>query len=158
MKELKVDLGQRSYPIYIGDKLLSSSNLFSDVIQSSQVMIVSNTTVAPLYLQQVMRSLAEFKPISCVIPDGESFKNLEVMNNIVTQLLENRFSRNSTLIALGGGVVGDICGFAAACYQRGINYIQIPTTLLAQVDSSYCLPWVHTLLSTMVNFSQYGTK
>jgi 3-dehydroquinate synthase len=136
MKELKVDLGQRSYPIFIGDKLLSSSSLFSDVIQSSQVMIVSNTTVAPLYLQQVMSSLAEFKPLSCIIPDGELFKNLEVMNNIISQLLENRFSRNSNLIALGGGVVGDITGFAAACYQRGINYIQIPTTLLAQVDSS----------------------
>ncbi len=136
MKKLSVDLGERSYPIYIGQDLLSSANLFSEVIRSSQVMIVSNTTVASLYLTQLSESLIEYQPRSYLIPDGESFKNLSVMQDIVTQLLENKFSRNACLIALGGGVIGDITGFAAACYQRGIKYIQIPTTLLAQVDSS----------------------
>ncbi len=136
MKELKVELGQRSYPIYIGRNLLSSRSLFANIIKSSQVMIVSNTTVAPIYLPVLLETLAEFKPQSYVLPDGESFKNIEVMNDIITQLLKHRFGRTSILIALGGGVVGDICGFAAACYQRGIDYIQIPTTLLAQVDSS----------------------
>ena len=136
MKELKVELGHRSYPITIGKGLLGATELFEKVIHSSQVMIVSNTTIAPLYLPQLLATLAGFSPLSYVIADGESHKNLTVMNEIVTQLLENKFSRNCTLIALGGGVVGDITGFAAACYQRGVNYIQIPTTLLAQVDSS----------------------
>lgn len=136
MKELKVNLGQTAYPIYIGKNLLASRELFSEVIQSSQVMIVSNTTIAPLYLQQLMQTLSEYNPHSYLIADGESFKNLEILKDIVTQLLENRFGRNCYLIALGGGVVGDITGFAAACYQRGVNYIQVPTTLLAQVDSS----------------------
>jgi 3-dehydroquinate synthase len=136
MKKLKVDLGQRSYPIYIGESLLSSRQVFDDILDTKQVMIVSNTSVAPLYLPLLMETLAEFKPDSCVIPDGESYKNLSVMNDIITRLLEKKFSRNSILIALGGGVIGDLTGFAAACYQRGIRYIQIPTTLLAQVDSS----------------------
>jgi len=136
MKELIVDLGQRSYPIYIGQNLMTSVELLSRVIQSSQVMIVTNTTVASLYLQELTNTLNEFNPQTYIIEDGESYKNLDVFNNIVTQLLEKRFSRNSYLVALGGGVIGDITGFAAACYQRGINYIQIPTTLLAQVDSS----------------------
>ncbi|MBT7950772.1 MAG: 3-dehydroquinate synthase [Gammaproteobacteria bacterium] len=136
MKELKVELGQRSYPILIGKGLLGDPELFVNIIHSSQVMVVSNTTIASLYLPQLLDTLADFSPLSYVIADGESHKNLTVMNEIVTQLLENKFSRNCTLIALGGGVVGDITGFAAACYQRGANYIQIPTTLLAQVDSS----------------------
>jgi 3-dehydroquinate synthase len=136
LKELKVDLGARSYSIFIGKDLISSRELFAKVITSSQVMIISNTTIASLYLEKLNQTLADFKPISYIIEDGETHKNLTVMNNIVTQLLENKFSRNCTLVALGGGVVGDITGFAAACYQRGINYIQVPTTLLAQVDSS----------------------
>jgi 3-dehydroquinate synthase len=136
VKELKVELGERSYSIFIGKDLISSPKLFANVIASSQVMIISNTTIASLYLENLLQTLAEFRPISYVIEDGETHKNLTVMNNIVTQLLENKFSRNCTLIALGGGVVGDITGFAAACYQRGVNYIQVPTTLLAQVDSS----------------------
>jgi len=136
VKELKVELGERSYSIFIGKDLISSPKLFAKVIASSQVMIISNTTIASLYLENLLQTLAEFRPISYVIEDGETHKNLTVMNSIVTQLLENKFSRNCTLIALGGGVVGDITGFAAACYQRGVNYIQVPTTLLAQVDSS----------------------
>ncbi len=136
MKEISVELGQRSYPIYIGEGLLASRELFANTINTSQVMIVSNTEVAPLYMQQLLQSLPELAPQTCILPDGESYKNLTTLNNIITQLLENKFGRNSVLIALGGGVVGDITGFAAACYQRGINFIQIPTTLLAQVDSS----------------------
>ena len=136
MKELIVDLGQRSYSIFIGGKLISSSETFSRVIRSSQVMIISNTTVAPIYLERLLNTLAEFNPHSYVIADGESCKNLDVIDEIITQLLERKFGRDSYLIALGGGVIGDITGFVASCYQRGINYIQVPTTLLAQVDSS----------------------
>jgi len=136
MRELIVNLGERSYPICIGSELLSSGKIFSDLIKSSQIMIVTNTTVAALYLERLTGSLGKFNPVSVVIPDGEAYKTLETMNNIITNLLDNRFSRDCCLIALGGGVVGDITGFAAACYQRGVSFIQIPTTLLAQVDAS----------------------
>ena len=136
MKELVVELGDRSYPIFIGENLISATELFSEVLQSRQVLIVTNTTIAPLYLTQLSNTLARYNPQSFVIEDGESYKNIEVMNSIITYLLEQRFGRDACLIALGGGVVGDITGFTAACYQRGINYIQVPTTLLSQVDSS----------------------
>jgi 3-dehydroquinate synthase len=99
-------------------------------------MLVSNDTVAPLYLQRVRRQLEEFDTAAVILPDGEQYKNLDTLNTIFTALLEHRFNRDCTLIALGGGVVGDITGFAAACYQRGVAFLQIPTTLLAQVDSS----------------------
>jgi len=136
MKTIIVELGERSYPIYAGDGLLGKENLFTDHIKSKQVMVVSNTTVAPLYLDKVMRSLKNFDVASVILADGEQYKTLDAVNDIITALLEKRFSRNSCLLALGGGVVGDITGFAAACYQRGIDFIQIPTTVLAQVDSS----------------------
>jgi 3-dehydroquinate synthase len=136
MKKIIVDLGERSYPIYAGDDLLGKEKLFSDNIKSKQVMIVSNTTVAPLYLDKVMQSLKKFDVASVILADGEQYKTLDAVNDIITALLEKRFSRNSCLVALGGGVIGDITGFAAACYQRGIDFIQVPTTLLAQVDSS----------------------
>ena len=136
MKEIKVELGEKSYPIYIGDELLRDTGLFKRHIKSKQLMVVTNTTVAPLYLDRVRQSLNEFQPATCVLPDGEEFKTLEVMNEIITRLLQARFGRNCCLLALGGGVVGDITGFAAACYQRGVDYIQLPTTLLAQVDSA----------------------
>lgn len=136
MKELKVALGDQSYPIYIGEGLLDQTELFRRFIVSSQVMIVTNETVAPLYLERLRQSLEDYTVETVIIPDGEKYKTLEVMNEIITALLQKRFSRNCNLIALGGGVVGDITGFAAACYQRGVNYIQVPTTLLAQVDSS----------------------
>jgi len=136
MKKIIVDLGERSYPIYAGKDLLGKENLFSENIKSKQVMIVSNTTVAPLYLGKVMQSLKKFDVASVILADGEQYKTLDAVNDIITALLEKRFSRNSCLVALGGGVVGDITGFAAACYQRGIDFIQVPTTLLAQVDSS----------------------
>jgi len=136
MKKIIVELGERSYPIYAGNDLLSKEKLFSDNIKSKQVMIVSNTTVAPLYLDKVMQSLKKFDVASVILADGEQYKTLDAVNDIITALLEKRFSRNSCLVALGGGVIGDITGFAAACYQRGIDFIQVPTTLLAQVDSS----------------------
>jgi len=136
MREVKVELGDRSYPIYIGDDVLSSPGLLAGLLATRQVLIVTNTTIEPLYLAAVQSALAGVEAETCVLPDGESYKNLEVMNDIITMLLEKRFSRDCCLIALGGGVVGDITGFAASCYQRGVRYIQLPTTLLAQVDSS----------------------
>lgn len=136
MNKITVALGERSYPIYIGEGLLGNAELFRENINSGQVLIVSNSTVAPLYLKKVCNNFEDITVESLVLPDGEKYKTLEKMNEIIDRLLENRFSRNSCLIALGGGVIGDITGFAAACYQRGIDYIQVPTTLLAQVDSS----------------------
>jgi 3-dehydroquinate synthase len=136
MKTLTVSLGERSYPIYIGENLLSQADLLTRHIKSTQVVIVTNETIAPLYLQKVQQHLSAYQVESVVLPDGEQYKTLESLNLIFDKLLASKFSRNSTLIALGGGVIGDMGGFAAACYQRGISFIQIPTTLLAQVDSS----------------------
>ena len=137
MKVLQVELsGSRGYPIYIGSGLLSPKDLLARHIRSKQVVIVSNETIAPLYLDKVRAVLAEYQVEAVVLPDGEQYKTLQHLEKIFDQLLEKKFSRNATLIALGGGVIGDMGGFAAACYQRGIAFIQIPTTLLAQVDSS----------------------
>lgn len=146
MKKIIVELGDRSYPIYAGIDLLSKGNLLLENIRSKQIMIVSNTTIAPLYLETVMQALQgmslqgsaaeELEINSVILPDGEQYKTLDAVNDIITALLDKRYGRNSCLVALGGGVIGDITGFAAACYQRGIDYIQIPTTVLAQVDSS----------------------
>ena len=133
---LDVDLGERSYPIYIGQDLLRDAKLFRRHIASAQVMVVSNETVAPLYMQTLLDSLQGLQVEQVVLPDGEKYKTLEILNRIFDQLLEKRFDRGCTLIALGGGVIGDMTGFAAACYQRGVNFIQVPTTLLSQVDSS----------------------
>jgi 3-dehydroquinate synthase len=133
---LNVELGDKSYPIYIGCDLLSQKSFFEDHISGQQVMIVSNTTVAPLYLDRVTKSLDNFTVKVVILPDGEQYKTLETTNLIFDALLQEKFDRSATLIALGGGVVGDITGFAAASYQRGINFIQVPTTLLSQVDSS----------------------
>jgi 3-dehydroquinate synthase len=136
MKTLTVDLGDRSYPIHIGQQLLDTSALLTRHIHSKQVMVVSNDTIAPLYLDKVMQGLSGFDVASVILPDGEQFKTLDTLNSIFTALLEARYNRDCTLVALGGGVVGDITGFAAASYQRGVAFLQIPTTLLAQVDSS----------------------
>ena len=133
---LQVDLGDRAYPIYIGSDLISNPAFFAQHIKGSRVMVVSNTTVAPLYLEQLKKALVDFNVSEVILPDGEEFKTLDVLNQIYTALLENRFDRTCTLIALGGGVVGDMTGYAAASYQRGVNFIQVPTTLLSQVDSS----------------------
>jgi 3-dehydroquinate synthase len=134
-RSLTVELGERSYPIYIGRNLLDSG-LLARHIPSRQVMLVSNETVAPFYLERLAVSLGALQVARCVLPDGEQYKDLATLNRIFDALLEQRFDRGCTLIALGGGVVGDMTGFAAACYQRGVHFIQVPTTLLAQVDSS----------------------
>ena len=136
MQILQVDLNERSYPIYIGPDLLDRIELLKPHIAGKQVLVVSNETVAPLFLQRLQTMLEGLKQETVILPDGEQFKSLETVSRIFDILLERRFSRNCTLIALGGGVIGDMAGFAAACYQRGVHYIQIPTTLLAQVDSS----------------------
>lgn len=136
MRTLRLDLGERSYPIYIGSGLLPDPHLFAPHIHGRQVLVVSNVTVAPLYLQRLESALQGFTLRSISLPDGEAYKTLDTLNLVYDALLENRFNRRCTLIALGGGVVGDICGFAAASYQRGVDFIQVPTTLLSQVDSS----------------------
>ena len=135
-KILNLELGDKSYPIYIGIDLLSLKSLFVDQIKGRQVMIVTNKTIAPLYLEQLTSILDGFNVQSLILPDGEEFKKLETLNKVFDALLEAKFDRTSTLIALGGGVIGDITGFAAASYQRGVGFIQVPTTLLSQVDSS----------------------
>lgn len=136
MQSLQVDLGERSYPIYIGNGLLAREDLFARHLAGRQVAIVSNETVAPLYLEQVCQSLPNSSITSIVLPDGEAYKNWETLQLIFDGLLQARHDRRTTVIALGGGVIGDMAGFAAACYQRGVDFIQVPTTLLSQVDSS----------------------
>ncbi len=136
MQTLQVELGERSYPIYIGANLLVQSALFSRHIAGKQVAIVSNETVAPLYLESVKQALAGFDVATVILPDGEAYKGWETLQLIFDGLLTARHERSTTVIALGGGVVGDMAGFAAACYQRGVDFIQVPTTLLSQVDSS----------------------
>lgn len=136
MKTLNVDLGERSYPIHIGTDLLDQAELFRPHIKSRQVLIVSNTTVAPIYLERLKKTLADYQIETVILPDGEEYKTLDTLNKIFDAALEKRLDRRTTFIALGGGVIGDITGFAAASYQRGVPFIQVPTTLLAQVDSS----------------------
>ncbi len=136
MQTLQVDLGDRSYPIYIGTGLLGSPELVAPYVRGSQVMIVSNETVAPIYLEKTRQMFADFRTEAVILPDGEQYKTLAVWEKIFDALLSKRFDRRCTLVALGGGVIGDMTGFAAACYQRGVDFIQIPTTLLSQVDSS----------------------
>lgn len=136
MKTLTVELGERSYPIFIGQGLLGQAELVKPYVTGTQVLIVSNTTVAPLYLEKAKQAFSEYDVKTVVLPDGEQYKNLDVLNQIFDVAIENRFDRKCTFVALGGGVIGDMTGFAAASYQRGVNFIQIPTTLLSQVDSS----------------------
>ena len=130
-----IDFGPRSYPIKIGENLLKEPGLLNQYVKG-KAMIVTNETIAPIYLQQVLDALGNTPSSSVVLPDGEAFKSMETMDLIYDALLSNGFDRGCTVIALGGGVIGDMAGFAAASYQRGVNFIQIPTTLLAQVDSS----------------------
>lgn len=136
MITLQVDLGERGYPIHIGPDLIGRAELVLPRLPGSQVLIVSNETVAPLYLDRVAAMFPEQQVDTVILPDGEEYKTLETTQRIFDALLAQRHNRTTTLVALGGGVVGDICGFAAACYQRGVAFIQVPTTLLAQVDSS----------------------
>lgn len=138
MQTLTVALGDRSYPIHIGSGLLNQPELLLPHLKIQQAAIVTNTTVGPLYLERVQNTLVQagIKTVPIVLPDGEAYKNGESLNHIYDVLLQNRMERKGTLIALGGGVIGDLTGFAAATYLRGVPFIQIPTTLLAQVDSS----------------------
>ncbi|MGB9128581.1 MAG: 3-dehydroquinate synthase [Thiobacillus sp.] len=138
MQTLTVNLGDRSYPIHIGAGLLAQAGLIVPHLAQKRVMVVTNTTVAPLYLAQLTATLqaAGVTVAQVVLPDGEAYKNWETLNLIFDALLTDRAERKTTLIALGGGVIGDMTGFAAASYQRGVPFIQIPTTLLSQVDSS----------------------
>ncbi len=137
MHTLHVELGERSYPIYIGRDLFGEGDLLSRHIRGGEVVLVSNDTVAPLYLDRVRAALGERRTVTEVIlPDGEQHKNLDSLNRIFDQVMAEKHSRATTFVAVGGGVVGDITGFAAACYQRGVEFVQVPTTLLAQVDSS----------------------
>jgi 3-dehydroquinate synthase len=133
---LKVELGSRSYPIIIGDGLLGQPELLRAHVPSRDVLIVSNTTVAPLYLETLSSGLAPRRIVEAILPDGEAHKTLANVARVLDVLVTNRFARDCTVVALGGGVVGDMAGFAAACYQRGVSFVQVPTTLLSQVDSS----------------------
>ncbi len=138
MDTLRVDLGDRAYPIHIGPGLLDRADLLLPHLAQKRVAIVTNTTVGPLYLERLGKTLGDagVQVDSVVLPDGEAYKNWETLNLIFDALLARRAERKTTLVALGGGVIGDLTGFAAACYQRGMPFIQVPTTLLAQVDSS----------------------
>lgn len=138
MKTLTVGLGERSYPIHIGSGLLDLAALLHHAVPHKRVVIVSNTTVAPLYLGKLRQALQNIGVSSkeIILPDGEAYKNFETLNLIYDALLNSRCERSTPLIALGGGVIGDMTGYAAATYLRGVPFIQIPTTLLAQVDSS----------------------
>jgi len=137
MRTLEVNLGDRSYPIFIGNALMQQYELYSPFFASHQVLVVTNETVWPLYGEVFVAGLqAHGKVDSVVLPDGEQYKNLEVLNKVFDALLEKKHNRKTTIVALGGGVVGDMSGFAASAYQRGVGFVQVPTTLLAQVDSS----------------------
>ncbi|MDO4794981.1 MAG: 3-dehydroquinate synthase [Brachymonas sp.] len=136
--ELRIDLGERSYPIQIGTGLLGAEATWQGLPNAAQALIVSNTTVAPLYAERLQQALAgRFKQVHCLaLPDGEAYKTWASLNQIFDALLAQQCDRKTVLFALGGGVVGDVTGFAAACYMRGVPLVQVPTTLLAQVDSS----------------------
>ena len=137
MKTIEVALGSRSYPIHIGAGILDKSELYQPHIRGSKAVVITNETIAPLYAQNVVDSVGKFAEVHThVLADGEIHKNLQTIGKIFDKLLNIPCDRKTTIIALGGGVVGDTAGFAAACYQRGVPFIQVPTTLLAQVDSS----------------------
>ena len=159
MQTLHVELGERRYPIFIGSDL-NPQSLLEPYIQGKQVMIVTNTTVKPLYLDHYVSAIERLgKTVAtCVLPDGEKYKNIEHLNLIFDALLAAGFNRDATVLALGGGVIGDMAGFASACFQRGVYFIQVPTTLLSQVDSSvggktgikrFTAIFLHHFISTM---------
>uniref|UniRef100_A0A7N0TAA5 3-dehydroquinate synthase, chloroplastic n=1 Tax=Kalanchoe fedtschenkoi TaxID=63787 RepID=A0A7N0TAA5_KALFE len=137
---VEVDLGNRSYPIYIGSGLLDQPDLLQRHVHGKRVLVVTNTTVAPLYLTKVINALTVGNPNvtveSVILPDGEKYKDMDTLMKIFDKAIESRLDRRCTFVALGGGVIGDMCGYAAASFLRGVNFIQIPTTVMAQVDSS----------------------
>lgn len=136
MVTLEVGIGGRSYPIYIGPGLLDRQDVMCQGVVGSDVLLVSNEIVAPLYLERARVALQGLRVGELVLPDGESHKTLETVSRILDALVEGQYGRDATVVALGGGVIGDMAGFAAACYQRGVACVQVPTTLLSQVDSS----------------------
>ncbi len=136
MQRIEVKLGTRSYPIFIGPGALTLGEEFARAIPARDVLLVTNTTVGPLYAAKITAALAPRRCIEVSLPDGEMHKTLANVSRMLDVLVANRFARDACVVALGGGVVGDMAGFAAACYQRGISFVQMPTTLLAQVDSS----------------------
>ena len=136
MITLNVDLGERSYPIFIGQKLLNDKTLIAPYVSGKQVVIVTNETIAPLYLDKILTLFSDYQTETVILPDGEVYKTYDGILPIIDRLMAKKFDRRVTLVALGGGVIGDMTGYAAAIYRRGVNFIQIPTTLLAQVDSS----------------------
>lgn len=136
MQRLVIDLGSRSYPILIGAGLLDDPDLIARCVPARDVLVVTNETVGLLYLDRLVRGLGGKRVASLALPDGEQHKTLEVLARIFDALVNGRLNRDACVVALGGGVVGDMAGFAAACYQRGVDCVQVPTTLLAQVDSS----------------------
>ena len=140
MRRLVVELGARSYPILIGPQLLREpqllGQLLGDIVREREVLVLSNTIVAPLYLAPLRQCLPQRRCIEVIVPDGEQYKTLGSVSRVLDVMVANRLGRDAILVALGGGVVGDLGGFVAACYQRGVDFVQVPTTLLAQVDSS----------------------
>ena len=136
MLELNVNLGERSYPIYIASGVLNDKDRLNAYIGDSRPVIITNETIAPLYLDNFKSQLAELSPLTYILPDGEKFKTLSSFEEVNAFLLQNNCGRDTCLIALGGGVIGDLTGFVAACYQRGVPFVQVPTTVLSQVDSS----------------------
>jgi 3-dehydroquinate synthase len=138
MATVNVSLGDRSYPIWIGEGLLGQGSLWRSVVAGRQVAVVTNDTVGPLYADRLLATLRQegLEPILITLPDGEVHKTMAVLGTVFDAMMEHRMERGATVVALGGGVVGDMAGFAAACYQRGVAFVQVPTTLLSQVDSS----------------------
>lgn len=138
MATVNVSLGDRSYPIWIGEGLLGQGSLWRSVVAGRQVAVVTNDTVGPLYAERLLATLRQegMEPILITLPDGEIHKTMAVLGTVFDAMMEHRMERGATVVALGGGVVGDMAGFAAACYQRGVAFVQVPTTLLSQVDSS----------------------
>jgi 3-dehydroquinate synthase len=136
VQTLQVDVGHSQYPIVIGPGLLGDRAVLDPLVTGRDLCVVTNTTVAPLYLERLRATLSGRRIAECVLDDGEQHKTLATVGRVVDRLVEAKVNRDTTVLALGGGVVGDIAGFAAAIYQRGVGYVQIPTTLLAQVDSS----------------------
>ncbi|HKU14578.1 MAG TPA: 3-dehydroquinate synthase [Steroidobacteraceae bacterium] len=135
-ERIDIALGERSYPILIGPGLLQDGALLRTHIAARNLLVVTNETVAPLYLSRLQGALQDRRVATLVLPDGEEHKTLDSFARILDALVAGRMNRDAAAVALGGGVIGDMVGFAAACYQRGIDYVQVPTTLLAQVDSS----------------------
>ncbi len=136
METVQVSLGERSYPIYIKSGAINDSSFFVPHIKGKKVVVITNTTLKPMFQDKILASLSAYDVSIFTIEDGESYKTLASYETIMSYLLENNFARDVTLVALGGGVIGDITGFVAATYQRGVDFIQVPTTLLSQVDSS----------------------